>query len=301
MEPINQILDIFQDFRMPPSVIDEYDKGGKEKLADKLRVFVMSMQPLKFSMLGYPFKSLNDRDKVLGKLPDLGEKTSLDNFNDFAQRIGKIYAPGVQFSIISDGYIFSDLLGADGRDVARYEEIAKDMACEAPIDWYDMYSFYPRNMMTDEIREKILMQFGVSKEELERRILTDPNVNSLYRGMTIFMMEELAVKEFPSKSQLQKQAKVLTREMMFRNEAYSQLIQHEFSDHIRLSMHPSTNNGTKYSFQLIPSKNARYSPWHSALLIQKDGSFSTVHRKDAVAAGYELVYENNQPYYFQEK
>lgn len=298
---VNQILDIFQDFRMPPSPIDQYEAAGKQKLADRLSAFVASRNPIKFSMLGYPFKSINDRDKVLGKMPDLGEKVSMDNFADFANRIQAVYSPGACFSIISDGYIFSDLFGVSDADVRRYEDMVKDMGHDAPIDWYDMYSFYPRHMTAGDMREKITTQYGVTSDELERRILMDPDINTLYRGMIRFMNEDLAIKNYPSGNQLQKAAKILAREMMFRNEAYSHLVQDQFADHIRLSMHPSINSGAKYSFQLIPSKNARHSPWHSALLINKDGGFETIHRKDAVAKGFELVYENNQPYYFKEQ
>lgn len=302
MNPIiNQILDIFQDFRMPSTSIDEYDKGGKEKLADKLATFVDANKVIQFSMLGYPFKSLNHRDKVLGSLPDLGEQVSLGNFGRFAERISEIYAPGACFSIVSDGWAFSDILGASDKEVREYAEIVRSMALDLPIDFYDLYNFYPRSMNLTEMREKLMTQFAPTEEELERRILQDVNVNTLYRGMTIFMTEELAIKEFPSKSQRQKAAKILVREMMRRNEAYSALVQKEFSGHIRLSMHPSTNNGIKYSFQLIPSQNARHSPWHSALLIHKDSSYETIHRKDAIAAGHELAYSNGQPYYFAEK
>lgn len=300
-QTIEAILDIYEEFKMPTSPIDEWDKGGRQKMGERLLGFVVAGQTIRFSLLGYPFKSLNDRDKVLGRLPDLGEKVSIDNFNTFAGRIGSVYSPGAAFSIISDGYAFSDVLGASNREVTQYADIVRDMAHDAPIDLYDIYSFYPRHMTLEQMREKLMSDFGVSDEELERRILMDADVNALYRGMVRFMNEELAVKEFPSRNQLQKAAKILTREMMRRNEAYSALIRSEFADHIRLSMHPSTNNGTKYSFQLVPSPNAIHSPWHSALVIHNNGDLETMHKKDAIEAGYELVYENNQPFYFTEK
>lgn len=128
----------------------------------------------------------------------------------------------------------------------------------------------------------------------------DPDVNLLYRGMIKFMTGDLAIKDFPSNSQLQKQAKITAREMMFRNEAYSKLVSSEFSSHIRLSMHPSANNGSKYSFQLIPSPKAWTSPWHCALLVNADGQYETIHRKEAMAAGHEIVFKDGQPYYFKQ-
>lgn len=145
-----------------------------------------------------------------------------------------------------------------------------------------------------------MQQFGITPEVLEQRILLDADTNSLYRGMIKFLTLDLAIQEFPSNNQLQKKAKLLAREMMFRNEAYSHLVQHEFKDHIRLSMHPSVNNGTKYSFMLIPSEKAFTSPWHCAIAIEKDGSIATIHKRDAIAKGYEIVNQDGQPFYFQE-
>jgi hypothetical protein len=157
--------------------------------------------------------------------------------------------------------------------------------------WHDLWNF-------EKTRDDLVKHFGISDIELERRILTDPDVNFLYRGMIRFMGEEVAMKSFPSGNQLQKFAKKLAREMMFRNEAYSELVKREFSNSIRLSMHPSVNNGAKYSFQLIKGKDTRYSAWHCAIAVDQQGQIITIHRKDAEAAGYELIYENNQPFYY---
>lgn len=299
---IESILDAFENFRMPPILNDEYLQKGRAVLTDKIDAFVRKHDPLRFSMLGYPMKSPNFRDKVLGTLPDLGEKLSFENFARFARTIEDIYSPGVQFSFISDGFIFSDIMQVSDRIVEQYIELCKQMskAAGVPVTWFEMTDFYDRRLGMQAIREKIMTQYGITSEELERRILYDANVNHLYRGMLYFIEGDLAIREFPSRNQLHKQSKIVAREMMFRNEAYSSLIQSEFSDHIRLSMHPSTNDGTKFSFQLVPSPLARHSPWHSAILRHKDGPVETVHKKDAIAAGHELVNVNGQPFYFQE-
>lgn len=299
MQVIQQIIDIFQTFRMPAAPNDEFELTGKQALADKLFKFVANNEPLKFSMLGYPMKSPNTRDKVLGDMPDLGEQKSLENFRDFDNAIREVYAPGIDVAIISDGYIFSDIMGVSNTTVAQYEEIAKDMARVAPIRWYDMTDFYPNSLCIPDVREKVMEQYGINEEVLTKRILMDPDVNTLYRGMIMFMEQDLAMQSFPSRNQLQKRAKIVAREMMFRNEAYSALIRDNFSDHIRLSMHQSVNSGTKYSFQLIRSPLVHKSPWHSAILIHADGVMESIHRKDAPATA-ELVNVDGRPFYFQE-
>jgi pyoverdine/dityrosine biosynthesis protein Dit1 len=191
-------------------------------------------------------------------------------------------------------------MGVEDRTVRAYEEVVVDMSKGAPIKFLKLMDFYDNKIPVSSMRNKVMDSFGISPEELERRILLDPDVNILYRGMIKFMTEDLANRNFPSKTQLQKEAKILARNMMFRNESYSKLVQTEFKDSIRLSMHPSINNGTKYSFQLIPSPKAFTSPWHCALLLDNENQYATIHRKDAEAAGYELIYKDGQPYYFQQ-
>lgn len=297
---IAKILEIFQAYRQPSGLVDQYETEGKPKLIEKLQAFVAASKPIRFSMLGYLFKSMNTRDKVLGKLPDKGEVESLMNFQDFSREISSVYAPGTDINIISDGYAFGDVYGTPDSEIAQYEESVRDISKGMPITWYNLNSFYPAALSHAAKIEKLMSQFGISQEVLEKRILMDPDVNALYRGMIKFMNGDLAIKDYPSSSQLQKHAKIMAREMMHRNEAYSALVRTEFADCIRLSMHPSVNNGTKYSFQLIRSPFVKHSPWHSCLLVHKDGSFESIHRADGIGK-YELVNVEGRPYYFIEK
>ena len=296
---ITLILQIFEAFRMAPIKEDQYEQTGKAILYDRILWFVNKNLPISFVMLGFPMKSKNSRDKVLGVLPDMAEQVAFENFANFDSLIRAVYPPGVNMTIVSDGYIFNDILGIEDRTVQQYEEMSVDMSKVAPMTWFDMTKFYDKRQSKATVRSKIMTQFGISPEELQRRILFDVNVNQLYRGMTIFMTEEKAIEEFPSNNQRQKAAKILTREMMLRNEAYSGLVQQEFKQHIRLSMHHSINDGAKYSFQLIPSKagKAWASPWHCALLLENN-DYTTIHKKDAIAAGYELQFKDGRPYNF---
>lgn len=296
-----QVLGIFEGFRMAPTFINEWEQGGRQQFEGQLSSFIDKNKPIEFMMLGYPFKSTNHRDKTIGELPDLAEEVSLENFARFGKAVCAVYPPGVHVNLVSDGFMFNDLLTLEDKVVEAYAEITIDMARQkgAPVSLVSLRDFY-RGDCLPMAREKAMTQFGITDIELEQRILFDHNVNALYRGMIHFMQDELAFRTFPSKSQLHKAAKILTRKMMFRNEAYSNLATHEFPHRIRLSMHPSTNRG-KYSFQMIPSPKAWTSPWHCALLVNHDGVLETVHRKDADAAGHELVSVGGRPYFYQQR
>lgn len=298
MNPTENVVAIFEQFRMPPTVIDQYNSGGREKLFEKITPFVSQGKTIEFVMLGYPFKSTNHRDKTIGVLPDLAEEVSMQNFSRFGAAIAAVHAPGARLNIVSDGFVFNDLLEESDAVVDAYAEVTAEMAKTAPVNLLGLRDFYSGDPLS-AAREKVMTQFGIADVELERRVLFDPDVNALYRGMIHFMEEELAYKEFASRNQLHKAAKRLAKQMMFRNEAYSHLVRQEFPSNIRLSMHPSANNGSKYSFQLIPSPHAWTSPWHCALLIESDGQYATIHRKDAEAAGHQLIQKGGRPYYYQ--
>lgn len=286
---------------MPPTQADEYEAVGKEVLRKKLDSYTDTNRVVSFYMLGYPMKSPNDKMKVLGKLPDMGEEVSFKNFQDFEMRVKEVYKPGININLISDGFAFSDVLDIQDSTVEAYHEHCRDMSRNVSISWFNAKDFYPHSMSTREIREKLMTQFAPTREQMEQKILMDLDTNALFRGMIIFMKGDLAIHPFTSGNQLQQQARITAKQMMIRNEAYSKLVQSEFKDSIRLSMHQSVNNGTKFAFQLIPGKGASRSPWHSSLFIdeeEENNQFFTLHREDAEKQGLHLVYNESRPYYF---
>lgn len=302
-EIIIKIVDIFEQFRMSPiPTIDRWNEEGKAIFISKVEGFVSHNRPIQFFMLGYPFKSLNHRDKTIGTMPDLGEELSLKNFTTFNNAVKTVYAPGVEVHIASDGYVFNDILGESDHTVREYQEINEHFAVGGPVRIHNLGDFYGmRNINRSGIaalREKFMEQWAITEAQLEDRILNDPDTTMLYRGMSIFMEEELAVKDYNSNNQRHKAAKILTREMMRRNEAYGSMVLREFADMIKLSMHNSTNV-KKFAFNLYPMNTIVHgSPWHTALLVKADGSMETVKRRQAELAGYDLMWKDNQPYYF---
>ncbi len=291
-----QFVAEFEQFRMPPTAIDRYHQGGRDNLVAKLRPFIEAGQPVPLLMLGYPFKSLNTRDKTLGKRPDLGEELSMKNFARFGEHMKQVHPPGVHLVIASDGHVFSELLGETSSTVEAYAEEVTDMGRGGPVELLGLRDFYPT--LPHLARERMMKQWNIGDVELKRRVLVDPNTTALFSGMIRFMEQELAIRSFVSKRQLHLAAKELARKMMLFNEAYSHLVAAEFPQSIRLSMHNTTNDN-KWGFQLIPSPRAEHSPWHCALVLEADGTPATMHRRDAEARGAELVYREGRPYYFQ--
>jgi hypothetical protein len=55
---------------------------------------------------GFPFKSPNTKDLVIGTLPDLGEELALAHLNG-CENIATIYEKGTEVEICSDGVVYS--------------------------------------------------------------------------------------------------------------------------------------------------------------------------------------------------
>ncbi len=296
----DQILRVFEQFRMAPIPADMYHQQGRALLGAKMEEQISKGQQLTFVMLGFPFKSTNIKDKVLGVKPDMAELETFKQFARFGAKMKEVYSAGVQVKVVSDGYVFNDLLEVDDRTVAQYKELCEDMIyqTEAPVQIIELNDLYStKNLAVN--REKVMSQFGITETQLRHNILFDTDVNILYRGMIQFMGYELAMKEYRSNNQLHKAAKRLANDMMFRNEAYSNLVKHEFKSDIRLSMHPSVNNGAKYSFQLINSENAHHSAWHSVLVMDmRSGTVETMHKRTALENNYQLINVDGQAFHF---
>lgn len=280
----SQIVGLFEGFKMAPAntEVDQWGQKGKDVMTSKIESAVSNNKPVEFVMLGYPFKSTNTMTKVLGVTPDRNEKESIDRIIQFTKKIETVYSPGAKFNIASDGYAFNDLLEVSDMTVEQYKELCLALRTSNAFNILDMKDFYPSLSIG---REKVMGQFGITDEELEQKILFDINTNWLYRGMIRFMEEELMMKDFPSRNQRHIAAKKLTKQMMLRNEAWSNLVNHEFSDNIRLSMHQTINDGKKFSFDLI--EGAKHSPWHS-VLVDDGGIITTMHKKDAIEQGFIL-------------
>lgn len=90
----------------------DYEKiGGSWKGFDSFIPIVCEQvkkqEPIRMILPAFPFKSPNSRDKVLGTLPDLGEELALFHLNGLCENIARIYEPGADVYISSDGLVYN--------------------------------------------------------------------------------------------------------------------------------------------------------------------------------------------------
>lgn len=179
-------------------------------------------------------------------------------------------------------------------------------------------------------RLAILNSFGKRDFNVDEKISTDEDTCLTYRGYIKFLETDLMtvfpIGETRSKNKYKKGVGYIAKQMLFRGDvssidceprqkstlnitliglthtqAFSRAIRESFSDHLRLSIHPS-NNETKISISLLPTDTGLTTPWHSTIAIRLDGTITTGHRASFEENdAYELIYENSRPSYFREK
>jgi hypothetical protein len=78
-------------------------------------------------------------------------------------------------------------------------------------------------------------------------------------------------------------------------------VRNKYPDHVRLSIHPSTD-AVKLSVSLLPTDTLYTTPWHSTIAFRLDGTVTTGMRSEFEKDDtLELAYENGRPSHFREK
>lgn len=147
--PITQIPHLFyQNCMREPSVVaariallfekellfDTSDKKGWNQTGmltfiDKATYWIRKDLPIRMALPAFPCKTTN-KEKAAASVPDGGEFEALANLSIFCRKLQEIYDPGCALSIVSDGHVFSDCIGADDSTVTTYSEKLKDMLKE---------------------------------------------------------------------------------------------------------------------------------------------------------------------------
>ncbi|WEW54882.1 hypothetical protein PRK78_000309 [Emydomyces testavorans] len=293
---VQRIVDLFdkQLRYKPPN--DLWDSKGREYFASKVRFFTSRNRRLETCLPAFPCKSSNP-EKVAGILPDKGEEMALRRLHGFVQQVEEIYEPGALVWIISDGHVFSDCIGVDDQTVDNYgaklkelnQAIALSMKGSTDriyfrslVDMFDLETYGTSvhenagrlNMLTlkhhiatalkddAELCRRILVT-GCQPNETSLRARIDsqdPSILALYRGFSRFMLEDLDLHPLAkslSRSQRKKLATKVSFEMILRNQAYSNLVELMFPDHLRFSIHAHNNSGPKFGIRLFDTATAR--------------------------------------------
>jgi len=265
----------------------------------KIATFIEQRLPIHFILPAFPAKSPN-LSKVLGPLPDLGERLSLCHLNNLCQQISELYPPGAMITICSDGRVFSDCVGVSDEDVSRYGQHIKDILDEYSCTHINLFRLedHFKEGNFDTIRRRLVDEYGRTVEELKKLLKSDPEVRRMFNGIHRFMYTDLKARRSElSNSKLREESKDLAYHVIIRSNAWSSLVESLFPSSLRLSIHPQHPHSRKIGIKLLECDDIWRTPWHGAVL--HDGqTYRLMSRRDIEKLPVDLVYEKGRPHYY---
>ncbi|KOS22160.1 Spore wall maturation protein DIT1 [Escovopsis weberi] len=319
LETASRILSLIDRYRLKRSGNStvKADEGALKFLA-LIYSHVKSGAQVPMCLPAFPFKSPNSSRKVLGRLPDRAEELALAHLNGLCLAIKDVYPPGAKLTIISDGLVYNDLLGVPDKDVWSYGETLRSLSMSRGFDGIafsrlrDLVSL-PLPDQLDEMtyvanasnfRRALLNAFS-RPDWAWKEVRESEDACLTYRGYLKFLQTDLEtvypIGEERSKTKYKRGIEYIAREMMARGDAFASAVRQKYPNHVRLSIHPSTE-ATKLSISLLPVTTIYTTPWHCTVAYKLDGTATTGMRSDFENdSSLELVYENDRPSYFRER
>jgi pyoverdine/dityrosine biosynthesis protein Dit1 len=282
---------------------DCYDSGGRELLISKVNDYVSKNRTLILVLPSFPFKSQN-RDNTLGNLPDMGEYIALEVLNSLCNNIRKIYKPGVDFVLASDGRLYSDLVGVSDSAVNSYrEELLKmnNAICkDSCLRWFSLDEGIKHEGGLD-VREILERDYSDGIKVVMEEVKKDKDYLRLYIGFKNFALSEIKAQNLNcSNREMIRRAKGIAKKMMVRNFANAKLLKVSFPDMIRLSVkHHDTRRGL-FAVNLMRTHTDIGTPWLNSILRLRNGKYKYIKVREARAQGYKEIMKEGRGYMFAE-
>jgi len=265
-------------------------------------------KPITFVLPAFPAKSPNPA-KVLGALPDMAERLSLEFLNSLCKQIQKIHEPGARIIICSDGRIFNDVIRVSDEDVTEYQQEIQRLINELSLTHISTFNLDDvfSGLSFNEMRNLVMEKYGESLDMLKDAVrrgnktadsMEDEEVNRQYCGITRFLVEDASHPgQSLSRTALQKECRQRAYLVIQRSRAWSALITEYFPDAVRLSIHPQTCGTSKLGIRLMEAETWM-TPWHG-VAVDINGSFVLLKRAQAELLGARLVYQGTHPSHYQ--
>ena len=265
----------------------------------KVRRCIGAGEPIHFLLPAFPAKSPNPQ-KVLGRVPDMGEEIALNYLEHICAEINELYSPGARISICSDGRVFADLVGVAEEDVSNYAaelRLMMERIGNGSLDFFcleDLFDVADHAAM----RDRLLLHYADTLESIKERVHSFDHHRTLFNGIQRFLFEDrLALETDKSRNQIRNECKELTYRVIQRSDSWGRLLSDCFPTALRLSIHPQSPHSEKIGILLGEAKDTWLTPWHGVALKQHD-KFILTHRHEAETLGARVVERDGRPSYF---
>ena len=320
-----KVLDIIQSYGKhlgnEQNESGETEWVGRKKFTPKVMHWVKQGVAVRMIIPAFPWKSVNRMEKVIGALPDFGEELALARLDALCRHIQKVYPPGAQVHIATDGLVFNDLLGISDEDTWNYSVELMRMAASKGFHSIkitrvmDVLGLVDESQeMTKELymstvteaRKQLEAQFGDAYRDVRKLMKDDEDTMLTYCGFIRFLRTDLRYSTVAAHAKTSGDYRRVTKEvamgMMMRAESFTKIILAHRGDYVRLSVHPSSG-AVKLSIPLVPQRGEDgwpRTPWHCAIAVGVGGAYKTVHAQD-LQSSHNLIYRDGRPYFFREK
>lgn len=259
--------------------------------------------PIEMILPAFPAKSPN-RNKTLGHLPDYGEFLAMTRLVELCKEIEAVYAPGAKVIICSDGRVFADLIYVSDDHISEYRDAIREFAennLDDHISFYNLENVYSKIDDYTSLREELMISHGEPLSTLRRRIKDQREASTMYKGVTKFMFEDYSgIDAFAdlSRTAVQRKARLAAYRVIQRSNAWGRLLQQQFPDSLRLSIHPQYLVSEKIGISMLTDNDVWTTPWHS-VVVKDHGKISLLPRSEAEKLDCVLVYSDGRPSHFE--
>lgn len=256
---------------------------GIDQSIHNIAYFVGKNRPITMLLVGFPFKSSNREKKVIGSLPDMAERKSLEYLQAMLNEIKTVYSPGASILIFCDGIPFAELFGISNATVIAYEKALRLLVADLPdITLYTSEDMLKTHKLTSSSEIiKFIDQFEPSDKQFRAELKSIPET-----ALKRFILEF----DYPQGQLLLKQhtlediaISLLAREMRLRTYLAKEFPSPEF---FRLTVHFSPDVSKKFGIRLSPKSDI--TPYHGVLVQEADGSWFIRFKKDIDKTKYQL-------------
>lgn len=270
--------------------------------AAKAERFIDAGLPIHCVLPAFPAKSPSP-EKVLGPLPDTAEELALAQLSKLCEEVARVYPPGLQMTICSDGRVFSDVVGVRDEDVTEYgREIGRILERQKArmVEVFHLEDLVDLDNFS-AMRDHLNTHYAEPMEVIRRRIREHAHHRALFNGIHRFVFEDrLGVETGKSRSRLREECKEHAYEVIRRSNAWSRLIADCFPGALRFSIHPQQPHSDKIGILLGgESDNPWITPWH-AVAVRCQGAFRLMPRSEAEKRGARLIYRDGRAVHYEE-
>ena len=265
-------------------------------------------RPVTFVLPAFPGKSPNPA-KVLGPLPDMAERRSLEFLGHLCDRVRQYHSPGARVILCSDGRVFNDVVGMRDGDVTAYQRELSFMI-EAlsltSLSTFNLDAVYA-GLPFEQKRQQLMEQYGEPLDAIRAEIRAggkpqcspeSEEAHRQYCGITRFLVEDaMHPDQMRSRSALQRECRSRAYEVIRRSRAWSGLLANRFPDAVRLSIHPQTCGSRKLGIRLMEA-DSWMTPWHG-VAVDVGGRFVLLKRSEVEALGARMINFAGRPSHYE--